>query len=116
MALTDLPSQTYRFEIVAINDENLTITMYNLKDRVTVYEKEYDYPEICKLFEVLPEDVSKDFVTVLHYQVFICGLITKKHVEVYLSRGNCIRVELTDIAKAPKGAIYNVSIILPKIQ
>lgn len=116
LSLTNFESQTYRFEIVAINDEKLTISMYDLKDRKTVYEDEYDYPGICKVFEVLPEKCAKDLISVIHYQVFICGLINKKKVEVHLSRNNCIRVELTDVADAPKGAEYNVSIILPKLK
>ena len=50
----------------------------------------------------------------MYYQVFIAGLAKNKQIEINKS-GNNLRIELKDIAKAPKGAEYNVSILLEEL-
>ena len=50
----------------------------------------------------------------MYYQVFIAGLAKNKKIEINKS-GDSLRLELYDIAKAPKGAEYNVSILLEKV-
>lgn len=115
MPLVNFPKQTYRFQITNINDEKLVISLLDLKDRETLYECEYDFNDIVKLFNVLPYDVKADLINIINYQVFICNLVNKKKVEVYQSRNNAIRLEFTDIAPAPEGAAYNVSLHLPMV-
>ena len=50
----------------------------------------------------------------MYFQVFIAGLAKDNKIEINRS-GENLRLELYDIAKAPKGAVYNVSILLEKI-
>ena len=50
----------------------------------------------------------------MHFQVFIAGLAKNKKILVNKSK-NDISIELKDIAPAPKGAEYNVSILLEEL-
>ena len=64
-----------------------------------------------KEFCVLPTTVKKELINLMYYQVFIAGLAKNKKIEINKSVNN-LRNELKDIAKAPKGREYNVSILL----
>lgn len=110
-----MPKKKFKFEMIVVNDEKLIISLYDLKDGGTIYEDEFDYESISKVFGVLPDPVQSELVSVVSYQVFICGIVNKKKAEVHLSRNDRIRLELIDIAKAPKGAVYNVSLFLTKV-
>ena len=50
----------------------------------------------------------------MYFQVFIAGLAKNNKIEINRS-GDNLRLELYDIAKAPKGAVYNVSILIEKV-
>ena len=50
----------------------------------------------------------------MYFQVFLAGLAKNKKLEINKS-GDSLRVEFHDIAKAPKGAEYSVSILFEKI-
>ena len=71
---------------------------------------------IKKVFQVLPRAVKDELHTLIDYQVFICSLANKNKIELFLAKFNRIRVEFIDIAKAPKGAIYNATIMVPKLE
>ena len=86
----------------------------DLEDREKKYEKSYTFEEIQKEFCVLPNEVKDELINLMYYQVFIAGLAKNKQIEINKS-GNNLRIELKDIAKAPKGAEYNVSILLEMV-
>ena len=50
----------------------------------------------------------------MYFQVFISGLAKSKKIEINKS-GDNLKIEFLDIASAPKGAEYNVSILLNRI-
>ena len=50
----------------------------------------------------------------MHFQVFIAGLAKNKKIVINKIK-NSINIDLRDIAKAPKGAEYNVSILLEEL-
>lgn len=114
LPLKNFPQQTFEFESTIIDDEVMEVCLRDLKDRVTVFQKDFDYNEILYLFGVLPQAIKSDLNNLVDYQVFMCGIINRKKVEVHYSGNSAIRLELLDVAPAPKGAEYNVSIILPK--
>ena len=47
--------------------------------------------------------------------MFISGLVNNNKVELFLAKYNRLRLEFKDIAKAPKGAMYNATIMVPKV-
>ena len=72
--------------------------------------------EIKKVFQVLPQSVKGELNNLIDYQVFISTLANKNKIELYLAKFNRMKVELIDIAKAPKGAIYNATMMIPKYE
>ena len=64
---------------------------------------------------MLPQSYKDNLCTLIDYQVFISGLVKNNKLELYLLKYNMLKLEFTDIAKAPKGAIYNVTILVPKV-
>ena len=52
--------------------------------------------------------------TLIDYQVFISGLVNNNKLELFLAKYNRLKLEFKDIAETPKGAIYNVTIMVPK--
>ena len=72
--------------------------------------------EIQKVFQILPKSIKDELHTLIHYQVFISTLANKNKIELFFAKFNRIRIELIDVAKAPKGAIYNISIMVPKLE
>ena len=96
------------------NNEQLVLSLLDLDDRNIKYKKSYTYNEILKEFSVLPQSVKDDLINLMYFQVFLAGLAKNKKLEINKS-GDSLRVEFHDIAKAPKGAEYSVSILFEKI-
>ena len=86
----------------------------DLDERNIKYEKNFSYEEILNEFSILPQNVKDELINLMYFQVFISGLAKNKKIEINRS-GDNLRIEFQDIAKAPKGAEYNVSILLNKI-
>ena len=86
----------------------------DLEERNIKYEKNYSYEEILNEFSVLPQNVKDELINLMYFQVFISGLAKEKKIEINKS-GENLRIEFQNIAKAPKGAEYNVSILLNRI-
>ena len=114
--ITTLPEEVYTFETHVYDDEALVIILTNLDYPELKYEIEYNLEGIKKVFQVLPRAVKDELHTLIDYQVFICSLANKNKIELFLAKFNRIRVEFIDIAKAPKGAIYNATIMVPKLE
>ena len=114
--ITTLPEEVYTFEIHVYDDEALVLILTNLDYPELKYEIEYNLEGIKKVFQVLPRAVKDELHTLIDYQVFICSLANKNKIELFLAKFNRIRVEFIDIAKAPKGAIYNATIMIPKLE
>ena len=83
----------------------------DLDERNIKYEKNFSFEEILNEFSILPQDVKDELINLMYFQVFISGLAKNKKIEINKS-GDNLRIEFQDIAKAPKGAEYNVSILL----
>ena len=116
----DIPLSTnsdklYCFEMTLYNNEQLVLSLLDLDDRDKKYKKSYTYNEILKEFSVLPQSVKDDLMNLMYFQVFLVGLAKNKKIEINKS-GEFLRVEFNDIAKAPHGAQYNVSVIFEKVQ
>ena len=90
------------------------MSLFDLNNIDLKYEKSYSYEDILKEFSVLPQSYKDDLIDIMHFQVFIACLAKNKKIEIYRS-GDSLRMEFHDIAKAPKGAEYNVSILLDKL-
>ena len=88
----------------------------NIEDPDIRYEIQYNLEEIKKVFQVLPQSVKGELNNLIDYQVFISTLANKNKIELYLAKFNRMKVEFVDIAKAPKGAIYNATMIIPKYE
>ena len=86
----------------------------DLEERNVKYEKNYSYEEILNEFSVLPQKIKDELISLMYFQVFISGLAKGKKIEINKS-GDNLRIEFLDIATAPKGAEYNVSILLNRI-
>ena len=80
------------------------------------YGIEYNLEEIKKVFQVLPKSVKDELHNLIDYQVFISTLANKNKIELYYAKFGKMRVEFIDIAKAPKGAIYNATMMIPKYE
>ena len=81
-----------------------------------IYEIGYNLEGIKKVFQVLPKYVKDELHTLIDYQVFISTLANKNKIELFFAKFNRIKVEFIDIAKAPKGALYNATIMVPKLE
>ena len=114
--ITTLPEEVYTFETHIYEDEFIAIILTNVSDPEIKYEVEYNLEEISKIFKVLPKPYKDELHNLIDYQVFISGLANQNKIELYLAKFNRIKVELIDIAKAPKGAIYNATIMVPKYE
>ena len=115
--ITTLPEEVYSFEThVYEDDQIIVIILTNLDYPEIIYEIEYNLEGIKKVFQVLPKYVKDELHTLIDYQVFISTLANKNKIELYLAKFNRIKVEFNDIAKAPKGAIYNATIMVPKLE
>ena len=64
----------------------------------------------------MPKSIKDELHTLIDYQVFISGLANKNKIELFLAKFNRMKIEFIDIAKAPKGAIYNATIMIPKYE
>ena len=114
--ITTLPEEVYSFETHVYEDEIIVIMLTNVDNPEIKYEIEYNLEDIKKIFKVLPNKVKDELHTLIDYQVFMSTLANKNKIELYLAKFNRIRIELIDVAKAPKGAIYNISIMVPKLE
>ena len=114
--LTTLPEELYIFETHVYENEVIVIILINLDDPEIRYEIEYNLEEIKKVFQVLPKSVKDELNNLIDYQVFISSLANKNKIELYLAKFNRMKVEFIDIAKAPKGAIYNATMMIPKYE
>ena len=114
--LTTLPEELYSFETHVYENEVIVIILINLDDPEIRYEIEYNLKEIKKVFQVLPKSVKDELNNLIDYQVFISSLANKNKIELYLAKFNRMKVEFIDIAKAPKGAIYNATMMIPKYE
>ena len=114
--LTTLPEELYSFETHVYENEVIVIILINLDDPEIRYEIEYNLEEIKKVFQVLPKSVKDELNNLIDYQVFISTLANKNKIELYLAKFNRMKVEFIDIAKAPKGAIYNATMMIPKYE
>ena len=114
--LTTLPEEVYSFETHVYENEVIVIILINLDDPEIRYEIEYNLEEIKKVFQVLPKSVKDELNNLIDYQVFISTLANKNKIELYLAKFNRMKVEFIDIAKAPKGAIYNATMMIPKYE
>ena len=112
--ITTLPEEVYYFETHVYEDEVIVIILTNIETPDLKYEIEYNLEGIKKVFQVLPKFVKDELHTLIDYQVFISTLANNNKIELFLAKYNRIRVELIDIAKAPKGAMYNATIMVPK--
>ena len=63
----------------------------------------------------MPQSYKDNLCTLIDYQVFISGLVNNNKLELFLAKYNRLRLEFNDIAKAPKGAVYNATIMVPKV-
>ena len=116
LPLTTLPEEVYSFETHVYENEVIVIILINLDDPEIRYEIEYNLEEIKKVFQVLPKSVKDELNNLIDYQVFISSLANKNKIELYLAKFNRMKVEFIDIAKAPKGAIYNATMMIPKYE
>ena len=114
--LTTLHEEVYSFETHVYENEVIVIILINLDDPEIRYEIEYNLEEIKKVFQVLPKSVKDELNNLIDYQVFISSLANKNKIELYLAKFNRMKVEFIDIAKAPKGAIYNATMMIPKYE
>ena len=115
--ITTLPEEVYSFETHVYEDAQvIVIILTNLDYPEIIYEIEYNLEGIKKVFQVLPKYVKEELHTLIDYQVFISTLANKNKIELFLAKFNRIKVEFNDIAKAPKGAIYNATIMVPKLE
>ena len=115
--ITTLPEEVYSFEThVYEDDQVIVIILTNLDDPNLIYEIEYNLEGIKKVFQVLPKKVKDELHTLIDYQVFISTLANKNKIELFFAKFNRIKVEFIDIAKAPKGALYNATIMVPKLE
>ena len=114
--LTTLPEELYSFETHVYENEVIVIILINLDDPEIRYEIEYNLEEIKKVFQVLPKSVKDELNNLIDYQIFISSLANKNKIELYLAKFNRMKVEFIDIAKAPKGAIYNATMMIPKYE
>ena len=101
--ITTLPEEVYSFETHVYEDEIIVIMLTNVDNPEIKYEIEYNLEDIKKIFKVLPNKVKDELHTLIDYQVFISTLANKNKIELYLAKFNRIRIELIDVAKAPKG-------------
>ena len=101
--ITTLPEEVYSFETHVYEDEIIVIMLTNVDNPDIKYEIEYNLEDIKKIFKVLPNKVKDELHTLIDYQVFMSTLANKNKIELYLAKFNRIRIELIDVAKAPKG-------------
>ena len=109
------PKEVYSFETQVHNDDIFVINLTNLNDESNHYEIVYNFDDLSKNFQMLPEHYKDNLCTLIDYQVFISGLVKNNKLELYLCKYNNLKLEFTNIAKAPKGVIYSVSILVPKV-
>ena len=114
--LTTLPEEVYSFETHVYGNEVIVIILTNIDEPEIRYEIEYNLDEIKKVFQVLPKSVKDELHTLIDYQVFISGLVNKNKIELFLAKFNRMKIEFIDIAKAPKGAMYNTTIMVSKYE
>ena len=110
-----MPEEIYTFETQIYEDNIFIMTLTNINDKNIVYEIEFNFDEIAKAFQVLPQKYKDEMSTLIDYQVFISGLVNNNKLQLFFSKNNRLRLEFEDIAKAPKGAMYNVTIFVPRI-
>ena len=94
----------------------MAINLINIKDEEKQYEIIYNFDDLAKTFRVLPQSYKDNLCTLIDYQVFISGLVNQNKLEIFLAKYNRLKLEFKDIAKAPKGAMYNVNIMAPKVE
>ena len=94
----------------------MAINLINIKDEEKQYEIIYNFDDLAKTFRVLPQSYKDNLCTLIDYQVFISGLVNQNKLEIFLAKYNRLKLEFKDIAKAPKGSMYNVTVMVPKVE
>ena len=115
LPINSLPEEIYSFETQIYNDDTILINLTNINKPEIQYEIVYNFDDIAKAFQVLPQSVKDELCTLVDYQVFISSLVKKNKLELFLARYNRLKLEFKDIAKAPKGAMYNITIMVSKV-
>ena len=115
MPLSSLPEEIFSFETRIYNDDTFVISLTNIREQDIQYEIVYNFDDLEKAFQVLPRSVKDNLCTLIDYQVFISGLVNNNKLELFYAKYDRLRLEFNDIAKAPKGAIYNATIMVPKV-
>ena len=112
--LFNTSNQIYRFEMFTYDDELFVLILKDIKNSDIKYQKIYKFQDLYNEFSVLPKSVKDEFNNLSDLLVFIACAVNKKKVALY-NKNNYIRMDFDDIAEAPKGAIYSVSIDVPKL-
>ena len=116
LPINSLPEEIYCFETRIYNDDTLVMNLTNINNPEIQYEIVYNYDDLAKAFQVLPQSVKDELCTLVDYQVFISSLVNNNKLELFLAKYNRLKLEFKDIAKAPKGAMYNTTIMVPKVK
>ena len=116
LPINSLPEEIYSFETRIYNDDILVMNLTNINNPEIQYEIVYNYDDLAKAFQVLPQSVKDELCTLVDYQVFISSLVNNNKLELFLAKYNRLKLEFKDIAKAPKGAIYNTTIMVSKVK
>lgn len=114
ISLNNANKQYFRFETINYDDELLVFSLIEVKNSNNKYQKKFNYKQLMQEFSVLPQKIRDEINNLTDFQVFIAGLMTSKKTTIQ-SVYNDIRMNFDDIAPAPKGAIYSVSIDIQKI-
>ncbi len=116
LPINSLPEEIYSFETRIYNDDILVMNLTNINNPEIQYEIVYNYDDLAKAFQVLPQSVKDELCTLVDYQVFISSLVNNNKLELFLAKYNRLKLEFKDIAKAPKGAMYNTTIMVSKVK
>ena len=116
LPINSLPEEIYSFETRIYNDDTLVMNLTNINNPEIQYEIVYNYDDLAKVFQVLPQSVKDELCTLVDYQVFISSLVNNNKLELFLAKYNRLKLEFKDIAKAPKGAMYNTTIMVSKVK
>ena len=116
LSINSLPEEIYCFETRIYNDDIFVMNLTNINNPEIQYEIVYNYDDLAKVFQVLPQSVKDELCTLVDYQVFISSLVNNNKLELFLAKYNRLKLEFKDIAKAPKGAMYNTTIMVSKVK
>ena len=107
-------NQLYRFEMFTCDDELFVLVLKSIKNSDIIYQKIYKLQELYSEFSVLPKSVKDEFKNLSDWLVFFASVVNRKKIALY-NKMNYLRIDFDDIAEAPKGAIYSVSINVPRV-